>query len=76
MAEPASVPAKAAANGFLRCPHCKRTLPARVHHEAADHVARTLTNLALVAHIVALDVRCPGCGADVDVRMGDLLPAS
>ena len=63
------------ANGFLRCSACKRKLPARVHHETSSHVARTITNLNLVAHIVALDVKCPHCGAVVDVRVGDLLPA-
>jgi len=70
-----SAPAAPAANGFLRCSSCRRKLPVRVRHETARHLAHTLTNLTLVAHLVALDIRCPDCGAIVDVRMGDLIPA-
>ena len=70
MAEPGP-----SSNGFLRCSACGRRLAARVHHDGAAHVARTVTNLSLVAHIVTLDVKCQNCGAVVDVRMGDLLAA-
>jgi len=72
MAEPTAAPSN---NGFLRCPSCGWRLAARVHHDGAAHIVRTITNLALVAHVVTLDVKCSHCGAVVDVRMGDLLAA-